>query len=640
MQLRSRHAVLTSLLGLALPAALLFGAQTAAAQSDWPMFGHDDGSTRFSPLEQINTKNVAQLQQAWVYHLSRATPASTTAGPVGHGGGRRSSEATPIEANGLLYLPTPYGTVVALDPDKGTEVWSYKVPNARPSTRGVSFWPGDKTTTASIVFGTTDGHLVSLDAETGKPQAGFGEGGSITLRTPDVMNGHPDARYDMTSPPIIYKDFVITGAQVQETPERGTSGDTRAWDVHTGKMVWRFHNVPHEGEVGNNTWPKDAWKDRSGTNVWGFMSIDKARGLLFMPIGSASFDFYGADRKGNDLFANSLVALHADTGKLAWYFQTVHHDIQDYDLQSAPVLVDVHKGHRTIPAVAVIGKAGLMYILDRTNGKPVFGVEERPIPQSDVPGEQSSPTQPVPLKPVPLGRTSFSPSELATLTPEMEEACKKLLATDGGMASGGMFTPFGTKLTIIFPGTIGATNWPGMSFDPKLGYLFVNTMDLGDVGRIKKDDPGSDPPYERTSPWGTYARFWYNDKFYPCQQPPWGQLWAINVNTGDVAWKIPLGIIPELEAKGIHGTGAPNYGGSIATAGGLVFIAATNDHLFRAFDAATGKELWESKLDTGSYTVPMTFRGRSGKQYVLLVATGGSYYDRTAGDSVIAFALP
>lgn len=604
----------------------------AQAPQDWPMFGHDGGSTRFSPLDQINTANVQQLKRAWTYHLNRTAPVAS--------GGRRPSEATPIVAQGLMYIPTPYGTVIALDPEAGTEVWSYKLPSGRPSTRGVAYWPGDKTTSASIVFGTSDGKLLSLDATTGKLQSGFGEAGAVNLRTPEVMNDHPDAHYGMTSPPSIYRNLIITGAQVQETPERGPSGDTRAWDIHTGKLAWQFHSVPHAGETGNESWPRDAWNDRSGTNVWGLLSVDVERRLVFLPIGSASFDFYGGDRKGNNLFANSLVALHADTGKLAWHFQTVHHDIQDYDLQSAPVLMDVHRGRHTIPAVAVIGKAGLMYILDRTSGKPIYGVEERPIPQSEIPGEYSSATQPFPIKPVPLGRTSFSPAELATLTPELAEACKTQLATEGGVRYGGPFTPFGPKLTVIFPGTIGVTNWSGMSFNPKLGYLFVNTMDLGDIGKISKMDAGTPPPYERVSPWGTYARFWFNDKFYPCQRPPWGQLWAINVNTGEVAWKIPFGIIPELEAKGIHNTGAPNFGGSIATAGGLVFIAATNDQIFRAYDAATGRELWQCKLDTGSYTVPMTFRGKSGKQFVVTVATGGSYYDRTAGDSVIAYALP
>jgi glucose dehydrogenase len=611
----------------------------AQAKTDWPMFGYDAESTRFSPLSEINADTVHSLTRAWTYHMKKDSPAATSAGAIGHGGGRRSSQATPIVINGTMYLPTPYGTVVALDPETGTELWTFKMDKSNPAGRAVTYWPGDARTPASIVFGTRDGRLVSLNAQTGKLTESFGDKGIVDLKQ-GVDNGFSHARYDMTSPPEIYKDLVITGAQVQETPELGASGDTRAWDIHTGKLVWQFHSVPHSGEKGNETWSGDSWKNRSGTNVWGMMSVDLKRGLVFLPYGSPSFDFYGADRKGKNLFGNSLVALNAQTGKLVWYFQTVHHDITDFDLESAPVLMDVrHKG-KTIPAVAVIGKAGLMYILDRRNGKPIYGVEERPVPASDIPGEQSWPTQPFPLKPLPLGRNSYSPSDIATVTPEHEKFCQTMYAKEGGMKNRGPFTPFGTEMTLIFPGTIGVTNWQGMSLNPKLGYLFVNTMNLGDVGRMEKSRPGSDPPYDRTSPWGTYAHFWDNDKFLPCQQPPWGQLWAIDVNTGDVAWKVPFGIVPELEAKGIHGTGAPNYGGSIATSGGLVFIAATNDQHFRAFDASTGKVLWDTKLETGSYNVPMTFQGKSGRQYVVLVATGGSYYDATSGDSVIAFSLP
>jgi quinoprotein glucose dehydrogenase len=570
--------------------------------------------------------------------MKRESPAVTSAGAIGHGGGRRSSQATPIVVNGMMYLPTPYGTVIALDPEAGTEIWTFKLDRSNPAGRAVSYWPGDKQTPASIVFGTRDGRLMSLNAQTGKLMASFGEKGVIDLKK-DVNNGFPNARYDMTSPPEIYKDLIITGSQVQETPEHGPSGDVRAWDVHTGKMVWRFHSVPHPGETGNDTWPAESWKNRSGTNVWGMISVDVKRNLVFLPFGSSSYDFYGADRKGKNLFSDSLVALKADTGKLVWYFQTVHHDLIDYDLASAPVLMEVQHERRKIPAVAVVGKAGLIYILDRRNGKSIFGVEERPVPASDVPGEEASPTQPFPVKPEPLGRESFTSADIASVTPEQKKFCETLENQNGGMKNRGPFTPFGTEMTVIFPGTIGVTNWQGMSLNPKLGYLFVNTMNLGDVGKMEKRDPGSGPRYERTSPWGTYARFWNGDTFMPCQQPPWGQLWAINVNTGDVAWKIPFGIVESLEAKGVHDTGAPNYGGSIATEGGLVFIAATNDHRFRAFDAKTGKILWETTLETGSYNVPMTFQGKDGKQYVVLVATGGSYYDATSGDSVIAFSL-
>jgi quinoprotein glucose dehydrogenase len=541
--------------------------------------------------------------------------------------------------NGKLYMPTPYGTVIALDPVTGVEAWSFKLDHGRPAGRGVAYWHGDQQTAPSILFGTSDGRLLSLNAETGKATAGFGVNGAIDIKT-DVLNGFPNAQFDVTSPVTIYKDLAIVGGQIQESPGTGASGDPRAWDVHSGKLVWRFHSVPHPGEVGNETWEGDSWKNRSGTNVWGLMSVDVERGLLYIPFGSPAFDFYAADRKGKNLFGNSLVALHADTGTLAWYFQVVHHDTWDYDLESAPVLMDVVQAGKTIPALGITSKNGLLFILDRRDGNPVYGVEERPVPVSEVPGEPGWPTQPFPLKPPPLGRHSFSPDEIADVTPEQKKFCTDLLATEGGMKSGGPYTHYGPKLTIVFPGTLGTTNWPGMSFNPELGYLFVNTVDIADVGKIVKAADGADPAYERTSPWGMYARFWNNDKFWPCQQPPWGQLWAINVNTGEVAWKEPFGIVEELDAKGIHGTGTLNFGGSIATAGGLLFIAATNDQRFRAFEAATGKELWSTKLETGSYTIPMTYEGRNGKQYVVIVASGGSFYDTSAGDSVIAFALP
>ncbi len=603
------------------------------------MYGHDDASTRYSPLTQVNTSNVQDLTLAWTYHMKKEGPRPQKMGPAGRGGGRRLSEATPIMVNDTLYLPTPYNTIVAINPETGDEIWTYKLEKGRPGSRGVSYWPGDKSTPASILSGTSDGRLLSLDAKTGKPMSSFGTDGYVDLKA-GADNGFPHAQYDMNSPPAIYKDLVITGAAVQESPAQGASGDIRAWDLHTGKLVWRFHSVPLPGEVGHDTWPGDSWKNRSGTNVWGLMSVDLKQGLVLLPFGSPTYDFYAPDRKGKNLFGNAIVALHADTGKLAWYYQTVHHDIFDYDLESAPVLMDIKKGGKAIPAVAVLGKNGLLFILDRRDGTPVFGIEEKPVPASLAPDEEAWPTQPFPLKPEPLGRMSFHPDEIATVTPEQKKYCEDLLATEGGMENRGPYTPFGLKLTIQFPGTIGAANWPGMSYDPKLGYLFVNTNNLADVGKLVKNPDGTDPLYERHSPWGDYARFWNNDKFWPCQQPPWGQFWAINANTGEVAWKIPFGTIPELDAKGVHGTGALNFGGSIATAGGLVLIAATNDHIFHAFDAKTGKLLWQTTLESGSYTTPMTYQAKNGKQYVVMVATGGSFFDMTAGDSVFAFALP
>ena len=622
-------------------AALSF-ALPIAAQSDWTAYGHDAGQTKYSPLDQINTSNVDKLTQAWVYHMSPARQTTASAGPGSNGTSRRllQSQATPLVVNDMMYLATPYGSAIALQPETGELIWTYKLGRSRLVGRTVSYWPGDKTTPASIFFGTADGRLMSLNAKTGRPTTRFGENGSINLKAGTTEDPNRDGRYHMASAASIYKNLIITGAAVQEDPSTGPSGDIRAWDVHSGKLVWRFHSVPRPGEVGHDTWAGDTWKGRSGTNVWGFSSIDAERGLVFLPFGSPTSDFWGGDRVGNDLFGNSLVVLHADTGKLAWYFQAVHHDLNDYDLESAPVMINVHRNGEQIPAVALISKTGLMFILDRRSGKPIYGVEERPVPQSTVPGEHSSLTQPFPIKPVQLGRGSFTPADLSTVTPEHQAFCEKMLATEGGMQSGPMFTPYGPKLTIVFPSTVGVVNWHGMSYDPKLGSLFVNTNEVASVGKVTPTEPGAKTPYERTSPWGMYALFWDEEKFWPCQQPPWGQLWAINVNTGEVAWKVPFGTIPELDAKGVHNTGSLNYGGSISTGGGLVFVAASNDQHFRAYGAATGKILWDIKMDTGAYVTPSTFMGEDGKQYVVIVDTGGGFFDGTSGDSILAFALP
>jgi quinoprotein glucose dehydrogenase len=636
-------------------------AKTSAAQNgDWPMYQHDPASTRYSPLTQINTANVADLKQAWVYHLVKDAPVAANAGAPTPGGRMRNSEATPIMADGLLYMPTPYGTVIALDPETGKEVWNTA---ARAPERGVSYWPGDKAkgSPAAIIFGAAGGKMVSLDAKTGQPTPGFGVDGAVDIRS-GVMNDSTTERsaFNSNSPFLIVGNIVVTGSQLQESPAKGTWGDVRGWDAHDGHLLWTFHTVPRPGEEGYDTWAPGTAKDRSGTNAWGFMSADMERGLVYFVTGSPSADFYGGDREGKNLFANSLVAVHTDTGKMAWYFQAIHHDITDYDLQSAPILFDVKQDGKTIPSLGFTSKSGMVFILDRTNGKPIYGVNEMPVPPSEIPGEKRWPTQPVPVKPEPLGLHHYDPVKdgVSTVTPEHEAFCKNMVensdpapAADspqaindlpdshGAMVGGGPFIPFGKKLTILFPGTLGALNWHGMSYDPNLGYLFVNVSNIADVGKIVKNPRGPEPAYVRTSPWGLYARFWEERKFWPCQPGPWGELMAINVNTGDVAWREPFGTIPELEAKGVTGTGSLSFGGTIATAGGLIFIAGTNDHHFRAFDSKTGKTLWDTKMDTGAYVVPLTYLGKDGKQYVVIVDTGGSYYDHTTGDQVLAFAL-
>ena len=578
---------------------------------------------RYSPLTQINTRNVAKLHRAWTYH-TRDTG--------------RQFETTPIVIGNRMFLSTQSSRIVALEPETGKEIWSYdpKVRRAREH-RGVSYWPGDAHTSPRIFLGTGDGKLMALDARTGKPVAGFGDNGEIDLRI-GVADKFPKAGYSITSPPAIYRDLVITGPSTQEGPSHGPSGDPRAFDARTGKLVWRFHTVPQPGEPGHETWGPEGWKDRSGPSLWGLINVDQEHGLIFLSTGNAADSWWGGDRKGTNLYSNSILALEAATGKLRWYFQAVHHDIFDYDLPGDPALIEVNQHRRKIPAVAQITKMGLLFILDRMTGVPIFGFEERPVPGSDIPGEEAWPTQPFPLKPPPLVRTSIRREELSKRTPEAERYCTELFDQ---LRAGALYTPYGTKATLVFPGPMGGGNWGGVSFDPELGYVFVNTNNMGGIGHIVPAQEGSPMPFRNES---GYARF-LDQEHYPCQQPPWGELTAVNANTGDIVWKVPLGNFDELSAQGLKNTGTPNVGGTIATAGGLVFIAATNDSRLRAFDSRSGKELWSARLDATGNATPITYMGRDGQQYVV-IAAGGPAHLRNVGDtsnnsadSLIAFSL-
>jgi quinoprotein glucose dehydrogenase len=607
---------------------------TLWGQTDWPTYGHDLASTRFSPLAQINATNVSKLVPAWTYHLN--------ANEEGQPARKMKLEATPVVINGVMYVPTPGGHVVALDPETGKELWRYTLPGTdSPSARGVSYWSGDRQSPPEILLGSTDGKLIALNANTGKPVSTFGDKGIVNMKV-GVDNGFPDAELGLTSPPLVYKNLVITGARTQEVPYLGMSGDTRAWDVRTGKLVWQFHSVARPGETGGDTWEGDSWKGRSGANVWGFMSIDPELGLLYMPLGSPTEDYWGGNRKGSNLFGNSIVAVEAETGKLRWYFQTVHHDIWDFDNVAAPVLLPVTTNGQTIPAVAQFTKTGYAFILDRRNGKPIFGVEEREVPTSTVPGEKSWPTQPIPLKPPPIARTSFTLNDIATVTPEHEKFCRDKYFSQESYQYGGPFNPFEyNKPTLVFPGNDGGVNWSGASYDPSLGYLFVNPIEKGGIGKIVKSPEGSELDYEKVGPLGRpHENFINPENQWPCQQPPWSSLIAVNANTGEIAWKVPLGIVEELEAIGVHNTGAAfSMGGSIATGGGLIFIGATVDNYFRAFESRTGKMLWETKLKTSAHATPMTYQGKSGKQYVVIEAAGGRGR-AAADDSIIAYTLP
>ena len=439
------------------------------------------------------------------------------------------------------------------------------------------------TSEATIFSGTCDGRLVAIDPAVGRLREAFGAAGVLDLR-PGV-DAREGEQYGMTSAPAIYRDLVIVGALAPEGASRGPAGDVRAFDVRTGQERWRFHTVPRPGEPGHDTWSADAWQRRTGVNVWTSMSVDEARGLVFLPLGSASYDFYGGDRPGANLYANSLVALDAATGVRRWHQQIVHHDIWDYDLPAQPILVDVTRAGRTIPVVVQLTKMGLVFVFDRVTGEPVFGIEERPVPQSDVPGEKTWPTQPFPVKPPPLSRiAALTRGELTTVTPESRQQCEAMFDK---ARSGGLYTAPGREATFWYPGTMGGATWSGGAADPARGLLFVNTNDVGAVGLMKEQPPGAPLAYRRSSPWGEYARFWDSSNL-PCQQPPWGRLHAVDLVTGDIRWQVPLGNAPQLAARGITGTGTPNIGGAIATASGLVFIAATNDARLRAFDAVLG----------------------------------------------------
>ena len=592
-------------------------------REEWPSYGYDPGGTRYSPLTRITPANVSKLQRAWTYHL----------GAVG-------SEATPLVIDSVMYVTAVDG-IYALTPETGELLWKY--PSAKVARRGLAYWAGDKSTHSRLFCGVERGKLLSIDVTTGKPAYGFGDEGTIDLRK-GVIGPYLDAPFFMASPPAIYKDIVITGGSNSEPgPARGAYGDVRGWDAHSGKLVWTFHTIPHTGEPGNETWKPGSWENRSGTNVWGLMTVDESRGLVFLPLGAPTYDMYGGDRPGNNLYGNSLVALDAATGKVRWFRQLVHHDVWDFDVAAPPALINIVHGGRTIPAVAQITKMGLLFLFDRTNGKPIYGIEERVVPRSTVPGEESSPTQPFPLKPEPLARTIFSEKDLYSLTPEHAAVCKTLFK-ERHMVIGPLFAPLPLEGNgLLFPSTLGGGNWGGVSYNPSLGLLFSNVMNIGQWGHmVKKKDPqtGAETYVRTAEVGGAYARFWDPANHIPCQNPPFGELIAINVNTGNIAWKKPLGFFEELAAKGFDKTGTLNLGGSIATASGLTFIAATKDSRFRAFDSRSGKELWVEKIDAPAYTVPITYRGRDGRQYVAVVAGGGGSWASPTSDAVIGFALP
>lgn len=601
----------------------------------WPMVNGDTGAMRYSPLAQITPANVGRLRVAWVYHMKPAAAAGEAATSA-----LRPSEDQPLVVGNTMFVVTPYSRVVALDAATGREKWVFMIPGGdQASLRGAAYWPGDGSCGPSLLFGTNHGFLYSISATTGKVNSGFGENGAVNLRTPEVMSTGNDALYILPSPPVIYKNLVITGAGTGEGRGGlggglGPAGDTRAWDIHTGKLVWTFHSVPRPGETGHETWGGDSWKQRSGVNVWGYMTVDQERGIVYMPFGAPNYDRVGTDRPGDNLFGSAIVAADAATGKLLWYFQAVHHDIWDYDTEAPPTLVDVHRDGKTIPAVVVVNKTGLLFVLDRVTGKPLFPVVERPVPASDVPGEHASPTQPFPVTPEPLAPMKV---ELYHDLPDHAAWCKAYSDENHMLLAQEPYTPPAfNRYSVNLPGTHGGVNYGGGAMDPRLGLFIVNVNNLGQPMRILRDPAGG---YTNSGPFAGTVRFWNPVKHLPCTEPPWGELVAVDVNSGKIAWRSTLGVTDSFPPANQH-TGRPGLGGPITTAGGLTFIGATDDARFRAFDSKTGQEVWTYHLPASAESIPITYTDEHGTQYVAIVATGGGLLRAPLlSDELIAFKL-
>jgi quinoprotein glucose dehydrogenase len=609
---------------LATPSVVVEQAPPPAGDGNWPMFRHDSAGTGYSPLAQVTAENVGKLSRAWTYALQGGAPPPAT----GRGGAAgANSEATPIVVNGVMYLPAA-NRVVALEPETGKEIWQYVVSGGAPSRRGVAYWPGDASHAARIFF-TAARRLIALDAKAGTPDATFGRGGDVDLNVP------------YNSVPFIHANVIVVGAN---TPPGaiGGIGNPRAYDARSGAKLWEFSSVAQPGQPGHDTWAGDSWKDRLGVNAWPFFfTFDEPRGLLYVPLASPIPGAYGGDRKGANLFGNSVVALEIATGKYRWHFQTIHHDLWDADPPAPPSLFDVTRNGRTIPALALTTKSGYLYILNRENGQPIFGVEERAVAKSDVPGEFAFATQPIPVKPPPIARVDYKPADLVTATETTAEhaaACAEIVEKNG-IYNAGPFTPWAyrapgvpPKTAVVFPGGLGGANWGGTAYVPRLGYVVVATQDVGALGWMESKD-GSLVAFDKASPERPAGRGIFDVRTdgvsLPCQKPPWGRLMAINAATGDIAWQTPLGITERLPAEK-QKTGRPLVAGPIVTAGGLIFIAATDDNRFRALDARTGRELWTTTLERRGNADPMTYQGKNGKQYVAIVAT----------DTLVVYALP
>jgi quinoprotein glucose dehydrogenase len=596
--------------------------RAAPSPTEWRDYGGDPGATRFSPLKQIDRSNVRRLQVAWTHRTGDSAERPVT-----------TIECTPIVVDGVLYLTTAQLQVRALDAATGKQLWTFDSTagqRRRPGVnRGVTFWQDPDRPADRRIFAPLRDQLFCLNAATGKPIPGFATEGALDLKK-DFDPDRPELPVKHTSPVVVYKDLVLTGGGGGDGVDAQAPGHIRAFDARTGKRRWIFYTMPKPGEFGHETWAGDSWKRAGGANNWGGMSLDAERGWLFVSTGSPSFDYYGGDRKGANLFGNCVIALDARTGKRIWHYQLVHHDVWDYDAPAQPALITIRRNGRPVDAVAQVTKMGMVFLFERETGKPLFPIEERPVPKSDVPGEELWPTQPFPLKPPPLNRLAFREEDITNLSPEAHAAVKEVWARS---RAGAIYTPPSKEGTIVHPGFRGGVLWGGCSFDPGQNLLFVNSSENTNRITLAEAGPGKSWPYDLPERIRLYDR-----EGYPAIKPPWGYLTAIDLDKGEFAWRVVTGEYPELKARGIPKTGTPSDGGCIATAGGLVFMAGTFDAKFRAFDSRTGDVLWEYQLDAAGYATPCTYEA-GGKQYVIIAAGGGKGFTKP-GDQFVAFALP
>ena len=621
--------------------------------NQWPAYGGGGANINYSPLTQINTRNVSQLVPSWTYHYG------TGPSMAGDQGLDYRFEGTPLLIGGVMYFSTPSSplkpdlkaAVVALRPETGEVLWKYESP-LNIHGRGLAYWPGDDKTAPRLIFATDKGYLVALDMVTGQPAKGFGRDGSIDAYigvSSEIVGESRRNSFTIPNPVTIYKNLIITGARPGEAGPPGPRGDIRAFDARNGRLVWTFHVIPQPGEANHETWQGDEWRDVSGGNVWSTMALDEERGIVYAPTGDAN-----SDAKGSQLYSSSIVALDANTGKLVWYQQLSHRDIWDWDAPVPPALADLAINGKKVPAVMVAGKHSLFYIFDRTTGEPLNGFTERETPHPDGPDPLIWPTQPFPDAPGPLARTRMTRDEIPDLVPGMKAACQKYW-DDNGIVSGDLYAPRqSTKYaTVTYPGPTGGPNWGGGSYDPNTGYYMINVQNRptyrpkaapgSGPGMMNRSAGAGGPPPPRPAGPRSPQGFSYTTPTgltLTCGPTPWGELVAVDVNARKIAWRVPLGTTPALGKAGLN-TGAPNLGGNIVTAGGVVFIGAANDRKLRAFDVKTGKVLWEGQLEASAHSTPITYMGADGKQYVAVAAGGGT----TAGgpemsDTLVAFRLP